>query len=197
MSIQAVIFDMDGVIIDSESLWRRAQIEALARWGATASDEECERLTKGKRLDDIARTWCQYCQLDLAPQRLEALRYFRHAGYKIALATSSSRQVISAVLNKLSLWHYFDVISSADDEAQGKPHPAVYLTTLRKLNLDASRCLVIEDSFNGFSAARAAGIATVIIAEDSQHARFQAAAGRYQALPELLETLTAAAEAVE
>lgn len=157
---------------------------------------------------------------DLAPQRLEeailqritgliaaegeamrgvheALRYFRHAGYKIALATSSSRQVISAVLNKLSLWHYFDVISSADDEAQGKPHPAVYLTTLRKLNLDASRCLVIEDSFNGFSAARAAGIATVIIAEDSQHARFQAAAGRYQALPELLETLTAAAEAVE
>ena len=49
----------------------------------------------------------------------------------------------------------------------------MYLTTLRKLNLDASRCLVIEDSFNGFSAAQAAGIATVIIAEDSQHARFR------------------------
>ena len=99
-------------------------------------------------------------------------------------------------LNKLSLWHYFDVICSADDEAQGKPHPAVYLTTLDKLNLDASRCLVIEDSFNGFSAARAAGIATIVIAEDSQHARFQAAAGRYRALPELLEVLTAEPEAV-
>ena len=127
----------------------------------------------------------------------EALRYFRHTGYKIALATSSSRQVITAVLNKLSLWHYFDVICSADDEAQGKPHPAVYLTTLDKLNLDASRCLVIEDSFNGFSAARAAGIATIVIAEDSQHARFQGAAGRYRALPELLEALTAEPEAVE
>ncbi|MCV5591653.1 HAD hydrolase-like protein, partial [Escherichia coli] len=86
-------------------------------------------------------------QLDLAPQRLEdailqritrliaakgepmrgvqeALRYFREAGYKIALATSSSRQVIAAVLNKLSLWHFFDAISSADDEPRGKPHPA-------------------------------------------------------------------------
>ena len=71
MSMQAVIFDMDGVIIDSEALWRQAQIDALAQWGATASDAECETLTKGKRLDDIAGTWCRYFQLDLAPQRLE------------------------------------------------------------------------------------------------------------------------------
>jgi beta-phosphoglucomutase-like phosphatase (HAD superfamily) len=54
MSMQAVIFDMDGVIIDSEALWRQAQIDALAQWGATASVAECETLTKGKRLDDIA-----------------------------------------------------------------------------------------------------------------------------------------------
>ncbi len=220
MSIQAVIFDMDGVIIDSETLWRQAQIAALAQWGATVSVDECEALTKGKRLDEIARTWRHYCRLDLAPQSLEdailqritglitaqgepmrgvheALGYFRHAGYKIALATSSSHQVISAVLNKLSLWHYFDVISSADDEAHGKPHPAVYLTTLRKLRLDASQCLVIEDSYNGFCAAQAAGIPTMVIAEDSQNGRFQAAAGRYRALPELLEALYAEAEAVE
>lgn len=106
MSMQAVIFDMDGVIIDSEALWRWAQIDALAQWGATASVAECETLTKGKRLDDIAGTWCRYFQLDLAPQRLEdailqritrliaakgepmrgvqeALRYFREAGYRL------------------------------------------------------------------------------------------------------------------
>jgi beta-phosphoglucomutase-like phosphatase (HAD superfamily) len=88
------------------------------------------------------------------------------------------------------------VISSADDEPRGKPHPAVYLTTLRKLNLNASQCLVIEDSFTGFCAAQAAGIATIVIAEDSQHARFQAAAGRYQTLPELLEALNAEPAAV-
>ena len=98
---------------------------------------------------------------------------------------------VAAVLNKLSLWHFFDAISSADDEPRGKPHPAVYLTTLRKLNLNASQCLVIEDSFTGFCAAQSAGIATIVIAEDSQHARFQAAAGRYQTLPELLEALSA------
>ena len=98
---------------------------------------------------------------------------------------------VAAVLNKLSLWHFFDAISSADDEPRGKPHPAVYLTTLRKLNLNASQCLVIEDSFTGFCAAQSAGIATIVIAEDIQHARFQAAAGRYQTLPELLEALSA------
>ncbi len=218
MSIKAVIFDMDGVIIDSETLWRQAQIEALARWGATVSIDECETLTKGKRLDDIARTWCRHCRLDVAPKQLEAailqritdliaaegepmngvhetLSYFRQLGYHIALATSSSHQVISAVLNKLSLWHYFDVVSSADDEECGKPHPAVYLSTLRKLNLNASQCLVIEDSFNGFSAAQAANIPTIVIAEDCLHGRFQAAAGRYRALPELLEALSVEPEA--
>ncbi|WP_414476842.1 HAD family hydrolase [Klebsiella variicola] len=219
MSMQAVIFDMDGVIIDSEALWRQAQIDALAQWGATASVAECETLTKGKRLDDIAGTWCRYFQLDLDPQRLEAailqritgliateaepmhgvheaLRYFREAGYQIALATSSSRQVIAAVLNKLSLWHFFDVVCSADDEPRGKPHPAVYLTTLRKLNLNASQCLVIEDSYNGFCAAQAAGIPTAVVAEDSRQGRYQAAVGRYQTLPELLEALNAEPAAV-
>lgn len=146
MSIKAVIFDMDGVIIDSEALWRQAQREALASWGATVSEEECETLTKGKRLDDIARVWCRHCRLAIAPQQLEALilqrivglitakgaamsgvnetlAHFRGLGYRIALATSSSHQVISAVLDKLSLRSCFDVISSADDEAWGKPHP--------------------------------------------------------------------------
>jgi HAD superfamily hydrolase (TIGR01509 family) len=62
------------------------------------------------------------------------------------------------VLNKLSLWHFFDVISSADDEPRGKPHPAVYLTTLRKLNLNASQCLVIEDSLPAFARPRPRGL---------------------------------------
>lgn len=96
--------------------------------GATASVAECETLTKGKRLDDIAGFGAAIFNLislrsgeDAILQRItrliaakgepmrgvqEALRYFREAGYKIALATSSSRQVIAAVLNKLSLWHF-------------------------------------------------------------------------------------------
>ncbi|MDP0907911.1 HAD family hydrolase, partial [Klebsiella pneumoniae] len=62
--------------------------------------------------------------------------------------------------------------------------------------LNASQCLVIEDSFTGFCAAQSAGIATIVIAEDSQHSRFQAAAGRYQTLPELLQALSAEPAAV-
>ena len=69
---KAVIFDMDGVIIDSEGLWREAQKGALARWGACVSDEECIRLTKGKRLDEIAQTWCEYCHLHIEPALLES-----------------------------------------------------------------------------------------------------------------------------
>ncbi|MEF3090076.1 HAD family hydrolase [Raoultella scottii] len=209
MSIKAVIFDMDGVLIDSEGLWRQAQMEALASLGATVSVAECETLTKGKRLDDIARTWCRHCQLSVAPQRLqqmilrrvtgliiargeamdgvnEALAHFRHCGYKIALATSSSHQVIAAVLDKLALRPWFDVISSADDEAWGKPHPAVYLSTLRKLNLRADQCLVIEDSASGFQAARAAGIPTIAVTEDCQHQQFHGAVARHHSLTELL-----------
>lgn len=211
MSIKAVIFDMDGVIIDSEGLWRQAQREALASWGAAVSEEECETLTKGKRLDEIARVWCRHCQLAIAPQQLEqrilqritaliaangqamagvheALDYFRAQGYSIALATSSSRQVIAAVLNKLALWPYFDVVSSADDEAWGKPHPAVYLSTLGKLGRSPGECLAIEDSFHGFCAAQAAGIPTIVIAEDCRHPRFAAAVAHHHSLPELLRT---------
>ncbi|MEX0532628.1 HAD family hydrolase [Raoultella terrigena] len=209
MSIKAVIFDMDGVLIDSEGLWRQAQMEALASLGATVSVEECETLTKGKRLDDIARIWCRHCRLSVAPQRLQqtilqrvtglitasgeamegvndALAHFRRCGYKIALATSSSHQVIAAVLDKLALRPWFDAISSADDEAWGKPHPAVYLSTLRKLNLRAEQCLVIEDSASGFQAARAAGIPTIAVAEDCQHPQFLGAVARHHSLTELL-----------
>ena len=95
------------------------------------------------------------------------------------------------MLNKLSLWHFLTRSPARMMNPRGKPHPAVYLTTLRKLNLNASRCLVIEDKLYRLCAAQSAGIATIVIAEDSQHSRFQAAAGRYQTLPELLEALSA------
>ncbi|WP_174507892.1 HAD family hydrolase [Klebsiella oxytoca] len=212
--MKAVIFDMDGVIIDSEALWRRAQREALASLGATVSESECEALTKGKRLDDIARVWCQHCRLTLTPEQLEPLisgritgliaaegqamrgvdevfAYARQQGYRIALATSSSHQVISAVLDKLSLRPYFDVISSADDDEWGKPHPAVYLSTLRRLGLSAGQCLVFEDSYHGFCAAQAAGIPTVVVAPDCQHPRFNGAVARHHSLTEWLQRQSA------
>ncbi|MDU4842137.1 MAG: HAD-IA family hydrolase [Leclercia adecarboxylata] len=212
MSINAVIFDMDGVIIDSEGLWRQAQKAALAVWRAEISDEECETLTKGKRLDDIARIWCEYCHLQAEPMVIEAaiririielitregqamqgvyavMDYFREADYRIALATSSSHEIVDAVLSKLGIRHYFDVICSADDERYGKPHPAVYLSALRQLGLAASQCLVIEDSHSGYRAASAAGIKTLIVSPECDRPCFKAAYGRYASMPALLDAL--------
>lgn len=212
MGAKAVIFDMDGVIIDSEGLWRQAQKEALAGWRAEVSDEECELLTKGKRLDEIARTWCEYCRLEADPALIEAairlriielisregkaiegvydvMTYFREAGYRIALATSSSYEIVHAVLEKLSIGHYFEVICSADDELYGKPHPAVYLSALRKLGLAASQCIVVEDSLSGYRAALSAGLKTLVVSPACHHASFKDAIGRYASMHALLETL--------
>lgn len=212
MGAKAVIFDMDGVIIDSEGLWRQAQKEALAGWRAEVSDEECELLTKGKRLDEIARTWCEHCRLEADPALIEAairlriieligregkaiegvydvMTYFREAGYRIALATSSSYEIVHAVLEKLSIGHYFEVICSADDERYGKPHPAVYLSALRKLGLAASQCIVVEDSLSGYRAALSAGLKTLVVSPACHHASFKDAIGRYACMHALLETL--------
>ncbi len=212
MSLQAIIFDMDGVIIDSEGFWQDSQIKVLAGFGITVSARECERYTKGKRIDEIARIWCERYSLTLQPQWLEeqivlqvcasvrsrgmamsglyqAVRFFRARGYRMALATSSSRQIIAAVFDRLALWECFDVVCSADDEHFGKPHPAVYLTAVRKLGLEADECLVIEDSLNGFIAASRAGIKTFVVAPDYQEAKFSAAAGRYATLNELIYSM--------
>ena len=97
----------------------------------------------------------------------DVLFFLRRSGYQLALATSSSYQVIDAVLTKLNIQHYFSVICSADDEKHGKPHPAVYLSALRELQLSAADCLVIEDSVSGFQAAQAAGINTIVVSEDA------------------------------
>lgn len=123
----------------------------------------------------------------------EVLSFFNQEGVQLALATSSSHQVIDAVLTKLQIRHYFSVICSADDESHGKPHPAVYLSALRKLQLPATDCLVFEDSCSGFRAAQAAGIKTVVISEDYQQSGFRGAAAGYSSMKELLAALAVAA----
>lgn len=212
MSLQAIIFDMDGVIIDSEGFWQDAQIEMLADQGVAITAAECEELTKGKRIDEIARVWCEKHFLTVEPQWLEkqiiarvcnairengmamnglyqVLECFHRKGYRLALATSSSPEVIEAVFDKLDLWQWFGVICSADEESFGKPHPAVYLTAMRKLGLQAAQCRVIEDSLNGFTAARRAEIKTFVVAPDCHEPKFASAAGHYSTLTELSHAL--------
>jgi HAD superfamily hydrolase (TIGR01549 family) len=84
----------------------------------------------------------------------QKLTEFKDAGYKIGLATSSYQRIIEAVVDKLNIRSFFDVMQSAEYERFGKPHPAVFLTCADKLGVDPTECLVIEDSFNGILAAK-------------------------------------------
>ena len=208
--INAVIYDMDGVIIDSEPLWREALIYCFNKVGFNFTQEKC-RTTQGMRLVEVVEYW--YAQqpwegksiatveqdiLTKVTQLIaekgaamegvyESLEFFKNKGYQIALASSSPSSLIDVVLEKLNIKKDFEVIQSAEFLALGKPHPEVFITTAKKLNLPAINCLVIEDSLNGVLAAKAALMQVIAIPEKKYHndPRFSIANYNLKSLNEL------------
>ncbi len=184
--MKALIFDMDGVIVDSEPLWRIAEREVFAGVGLELTDADCEK-TMGMRTDEVATYWygrspwrgatpsevedqIEGRMLTLIAERAEAMSGLRHAigsaqaaGLVLAIASSSTPVLIAAVLEKLGLGDTFAVIRSAVEEEFGKPHPSVFLSTARLLGVDPDACVVIEDSVAGVRAARAAGMRVIAI----------------------------------
>lgn len=182
--MKAVIFDMDGVLIDSEPLWKKAEAEVFGSLGVTLT-EELTKQTASMTTKEVtefwfARTPWSGTSLEEAEQAvihrvealittegkpidgvIEVLEFFRQEDLKIGLATNSPAYLIPAILNQVGVTEYFDITTSAEDEAQGKPHPAVYLTAAKKLEVQPSECLVIEDSVSGLKAAHSAGMKTV------------------------------------
>ncbi|MDB1125669.1 HAD family hydrolase [Vibrio algarum] len=185
---QLFIFDMDGVLLDSEPYWRRAQIEMLGQFGISINAEDCIKHTMGKRIDDISLLWINMFKLDANPEQFAnqllektALLIRSHAiardgiytlidflqsnSYRIALATSSSTPIISAVLHKLEIAHVFEIALSADEVDNGKPSPDVYLEVCRRLNTSTKNTIALEDSLTGVRSAVAAQITTIAIPE--------------------------------
>lgn len=184
--IKAVIFDMDGILIDSEPAWQLAEQTVLNSFGLNLSLEDVEQTT-GLRIDHVVSYWHQrfpwpnydntatantivnevVSQINAHGQPMlgviESLEACKRLGLKIGLATSSSSLIIEAVLHKLAISHYFDAIESAENLDYGKPHPEVYLNCAKGLGIAPSQCIAIEDSFNGLIAARAASMQTVAI----------------------------------
>jgi len=184
--MQAAIFDMDGLIIDSEPLWRLAERAAFARVGLELSDEDCRRTT-GLRSDEVVGFWFDrrpWSDIDpedvvrdlesrvaelistrgrVMPGVHRAIDLLHGAGLRLALASSSSHELIRVVLVALGLENTFEVVGSAADEAKGKPDPAVYLTTTRRLGIEPAECVAIEDSAAGVQAAHAAGLFVVAV----------------------------------
>ena len=175
----AIIFDMDGLLIDSEPLWRIAEIEMLSAVGVPITHEDAVQTT-GLRTDEVVELWfSRYPWRDPPKKAIEAriitrlialvrergrlmpgvratLDMVSDAGYPLAIASSSSSEIIAAVLETLGIAAYFQVAQSAEHEAYGKPHPGVYIEAARRLGVEPWRCLAFEDSPNGVIAAKAA-----------------------------------------
>ncbi len=205
--MKAAIFDMDGLLIDSEPLWRRAERETFARVGLALSDDECRRTT-GLRADEVVRFWFdrhpwQGPGCDEVHERLlgrvtdliraegnamagvhHALACVRGAGLRLALASSSPVELIEVVLETLGFEGVFEVCCSGADEKHGKPDPAVYLTTVSKLGVAAKDCMAFEDSVAGVQAARAAGCFTIAVPDpdDFDDPRFDIADHKLRSL---------------
>lgn len=195
--LRAVIFDMDGLLIDSEPLWVRAEIEVFGAFGVSLTEADCA-LTQGLRIDDIIAYWRAHRGLDgSAAERIRAdlvarvaelirsegralpgveaaLEAARDKGRPIALASSSPMAIIRAALARIGIAGAFDVVHSAVDESHGKPHPAVFLSAAERLGASPLGCVVLEDSLAGVVAAKAARMACVAVPVGHPHhdARF-------------------------
>lgn len=188
--IKAVIFDMDGILIDSEPLWQEAEILAFSRVGIHLTNEMCME-TMGLRVDEVIRfryeqkPWKNKSLKEVENEILDELErlisekgaamngveyilnFFKQREIRIALASSSYVRIIDAVLNKLKLKGTFEVVHSGEFEERGKPDPAIYLSTLQKLNVSTNNAIAIEDSYNGLLSAKSAGLKTVALPEKS------------------------------
>lgn len=185
---KAVIFDMDGVLIDSEPLWKIGMQKVFDAIGCKLTKKDFQQ-TVGLRIDEVIEYWYgvapweNYSVKEVEtqimsemvklihengeplPGVIETIAFLKEKGIKIGLGTSSFTVLIEAVLNTLHLTDSFDFVHSAEDEAYGKPHPAVYLTVAKKLGEKPTDCLVIEDSVTGIIAGKAARMTVVAIPE--------------------------------
>jgi HAD superfamily hydrolase (TIGR01509 family) len=187
--IVSVVFDMDGVLVDTEHLWDEVREELTGEWGGRYTAEAQEAMmgmsshewsrylheTVGLRespetinAEVVRRMLARYeIELPVVPGAGEAVRRLADDGYRLAVASSSNRELIDAVLRRLELAALFEATVSSEEVGRGKPAPDVYLEAARRLDVPASRCAAVEDSASGIRAAREAGMR--VIAYPNRH----------------------------
>jgi HAD superfamily hydrolase (TIGR01509 family) len=184
-SYRAILFDMDGVLLDSEPFWRMAEIEVFKTEGVVLTEEDCTE-TMGIRIDEVVAYRVPHADqekmIQLIMDRMvqlvtdegvplrgvhETIARLKELQVPCGLATSSNYRLLHATLKSLGLEKAFSIVHSAEDEEYGKPHPSVYMTAAKKLGYDPKHCLAIEDSVNGVISAKAAQMPVIAIPEEA------------------------------
>jgi HAD superfamily hydrolase (TIGR01509 family) len=193
MSLTTAIFDMDGLLIDSEPLWEEAAGDILERYGVSLTPAQYH-LHTGLRTREFLTLW--FAHFGIAPEHIEEserelvdlviqkvsaqpkflpgvpriLEFFRERGFRLGLASSSPMRLIRVVEQIGHLEPYFQVKTSAEFLPHGKPHPEVYLRCAGELGVSPLECIAFEDSFNGMIAAKAARMTCIVVpTQDQQH----------------------------
>jgi beta-phosphoglucomutase family hydrolase len=184
--VEAVIFDMDDVVLDSSAIHERAWDEALGRHGASMDMLEKGEVARifGMRMREICEFLVKRFGLDADPEEIDAERHntmmeimaremepsdglmqllgmLKGKGMRLALATSGVDDYVDLVLDKLNLRSRFDAVVTGDDVEKGKPDPEVFLKAASKLGVLPGQCVVIEDAQKGIQAAHAAGMKAI------------------------------------
>jgi sugar-phosphatase len=202
---------MDGLLFDTEPYWQLTERKVFGELGINIT-EKMQVATFGLRSDEVVKYWYDHLpwkeesfeeveerynskMLDyyhtearLMEGARSALDFMSSKGLPLALASSSNMQLINAFLDKFGFHQYFSQVYSAEFESYGKPHPAVYIETARRLNVSPVYCLALEDSFHGLIAAKAARMLTIAVPEHADE-RFGAADVVLNSLSELNEDI--------
>jgi len=181
---QAIIFDMDGVIINSEEIWAKKELSFFKQFADQWTSADQQAIT-GRSIHDIysyisqkyslslseAEFFQEYDQIaqqvygqetQLLPGVIDLLNQIKATQLPLALASSSPHSWIKLVIDRFNLKNFFKVIVSSDDiKGKGKPAPDIFLFTAKKLKIKPNKCLVIEDSINGVKAAKAAAMSCI------------------------------------
>lgn len=186
--IKAVIFDMDGLLIDSEPLWREAEVATFTSVGVPITYQMLDE-TWGMREDQLIAYWYEKfpwsgkstgeVEKEIENKVLKLVRekgepkkgvkyildFVKNKKVKMSVASSSTMIFIETVLEKFGVKDYFDILHSGEFEKFGKPDPAIYLTTLEKLDVKPEEAITFEDSLSGVKAARNAKVTCFAVPE--------------------------------
>ena len=187
----AVIFDMDGTLIDSMWMWKQIDIDYLARYGYKLPDDLQgsiegmsfretavyikKRFNLPDDIDTMMAAWNEMAydfyktKVDFKPGAREFLEELKRRGIRCGMATSNSMELVDAVLDNLKAHEYFEEIHTSSEVPHGKPSPDIYLLVAEKLKVNTDRCLVFEDILPGIQAGHAAGMRVCAVYDRYAH----------------------------